>query len=115
MTVTTLFFLSLALSADAFTVAVCKGLSLPRRSLAAACTVGAWFGLFQGLMPVFGYLVGALFEKTVSAYGHIVSFVLLSVIGLQFIRDARQKNTPESLSASLSPLSVLPLAVATSI
>ena len=61
MTLAELFLLSAGLAMDAFAVAVCKGLALPRIDLKKALAVGLWFGGFQALMPLLGYLLGSRF------------------------------------------------------
>ena len=56
MGITELFVLAIGLSMDAFAVSVCKGLSLGRINAKHMCIAGAWFGGFQALMPLLGYL-----------------------------------------------------------
>ena len=58
-----LFMIAVALSMDAFAVAVCKGLSIRRAGLKYSLTVGLYFGAFQGLMPLLGYLLGVNFSE----------------------------------------------------
>ena len=53
-----LFILAIGLSMDAFAVSICKGLALPKINLKSAGIVGLWFGAFQALMPLIGYLLG---------------------------------------------------------
>ena len=48
---------AIALSMDAFAVAVCKGLAMKKCGAKGMCIVGAWFGAFQMLMPLLGYLL----------------------------------------------------------
>ena len=52
------FILAVGLAMDAFAVAVCKGLALKKISAGKAALVGVWFGGFQALMPLIGYLLG---------------------------------------------------------
>ena len=51
-----LFIVALGLSMDAFAVAICKGLATPKVLPRHMLIVGAWFGGFQGLMPLIGFL-----------------------------------------------------------
>ena len=53
-----LVVLAVGLSMDAFAVSICKGLALQRVSWKECCIAGAWFGGFQALMPLLGYLLG---------------------------------------------------------
>lgn len=110
-----LFMIAVALSMDAFAVAVCKGLSIRRAGLKYSLTVGLYFGAFQGLMPFLGYLLGVNFQNTITSVDHWIAFILLGGIGINMIREALNKDEEENLDSSLTPRSMLPLAVATSI
>ncbi len=108
-----LFAIAVGLSMDAFAVSVCKGLSLrsyrPGRSLLA----GLYFGGFQALMPLLGWLLGVRFQQVIVRVDHWIAFVLLVLIGANMLREARQEE--ESLDEAMGPRAMLPLAVATSI
>ena len=106
--------LAVGLSMDAFAVSVCKGLALPRVSWKECCIAGAWFGGFQALMPLLGYLLGTQFERFVTSVDHWIAFVLLGIIGGNMIREALSKDE-DQLDASLACKTMLLLAVATSI
>lgn len=99
---------------DAFAVAVCKGLALKKVSLRNMALVGLWFGGFQALMPVAGYLAGVGFRDAITAVDHWIAFGLLAVIGGNMIRESLSKEE-EAADASLRPQKMLPLAVSTSI
>ena len=115
MSLLELFMIAVALSMDAFAVAVCKGLSIRRAGLKYSLTVGLYFGAFQGLMPLLGYLLGVNFQNTITSVDHWIAFILLGGIGINMIREALNKDEEENLDSSLTPRSMLPLAVATSI
>ena len=106
--------LAVGLSMDAFAVSVCKGLALQRVSWKECCITGAWFGGFQALMPLLGYLLGTQFERFVTSVDHWIAFVLLGIIGGNMIREALSKDE-DQLDASLACKTMLLLAVATSI
>lgn len=108
-----LFVIAVGLSMDAFAVSVCKGLSVSKLKLRHSLLAGLWFGGFQALMPAIGYLLGVQFEKYIVAVDHWIAFLLLSLIGGGMILEARKPD--EEQNASFSFLSMLPLAVATSI
>ncbi len=111
-----LFILAVGLSMDAFSVAVCKGLSVQKLQKKHYIIVGAWFGGFQALMPAIGYLLGSTFRKYIENYDHWVAFVLLVLIGINMLREAFSKGEEEkNENASFSFKSMLVLAVATSI
>lgn len=114
MSVWELFFISLALSMDAFAVAVCKGLAMPRFHKAKAVIIACWFGAFQALMPLIGYFLGIHFSSFVKSIDHWIAFGLLSYIGYGMIKESRE-GCDVHASAELAPKLMLGLALATSI
>lgn len=109
-----LFIIAVGLSMDAFAVSICKGLALQKLSLRKAAIVGLWFGGFQILMPVIGYLLGSQFQDYVTNIDHWIAFILLALIGGNMIREALAGDE-EKASDSLAFREMLLLAVATSI
>ncbi|MBE6319024.1 MAG: manganese efflux pump [Bacteroidales bacterium] len=87
-----LLIIAVGLSMDAFAVSISKGLSLKRIRLEHALKVGLWFGGFQALMPLIGYMLGSTFAEIVSAFDHWVAFVLLSLIGGNMIKESLEKE-----------------------
>ena len=111
-----LFILAVGLSMDAFSVAVCKGLSMQKLQKKHYFLVGAWFGSFQALMPAIGYFLGSTFKKYIDSYDHWIAFVLLTLIGANMLREAFSKGEEnDEKDASFAFKSMLVLAVATSI
>ena len=108
-----LLLLAVGLSMDAFAVSVCKGLAMDRVTWGRACIPGIWFGAFQGLMPLLGWLLGARFAGYITAVDHWIAFGLLSVLGVNMLLEARKG--PEEADPSLSWRTMLAMAVATSI
>jgi putative Mn2+ efflux pump MntP len=115
MSLITLFTLAVGLSMDAFAVSICKGLAMRKISFGKAAIVGLWFGGFQGLMPLVGYLLGVQFKDKITAIDHWIAFVLLAIIGINMIRGAVGGEDDEESSDSLAFMDMLILAVATSI
>lgn len=109
-----LFLIAVGLSMDAFAVSVCKGLSVARVNKKHMLICGAYFGGFQALMPLLGYLLGVNFQTLIESIDHWIAFVLLGIIGFNMIREALGPNE-ECLDCSFGFRAMLPLAVATSI
>ena len=74
MSLLELLIIAIGLSMDAFAVSIGKGLSVTKIKLSHALKVGLWFGGFQALMPLIGYLLGSTFADIVSAYDHWVAW-----------------------------------------
>lgn len=108
-----LFLIGVGLSMDAFAVSICKGLSVKECKSKHLIICGLYFGGFQALMPLLGYLLGQSFAQLVASVDHWIVFILLSIIGANMIRESR--GPAEKLTDSFSWKSMLPLAVATSI
>lgn len=108
-----LILIAVGLSMDAFAVSICKGLSVKRLEAKQALLVGVYFGGFQFLMPVLGYLLGCRFEALISNVDHWIAFILLGLIGGNMIKESFAKN--EELSDDFSIKTMLLLALATSI
>lgn len=113
MNIIDLFLLAVGLSMDAFAVAVCKGLSVKKATLQQCLVTGLYFGGFQAGMPLLGYLVGSRFADYIERFDHWIAFILLGMIGINMLREAREKS--EKLNDSFRPGVMLPMAVATSI
>ena len=103
-----------ALSMDAFAVAICKGLSTGKVKIKHMVITGLWFGGFQALMPLIGFLLGSTFEKYITAYDHWIAFALLSLLGANMIKEA-VFGEEECADCSLSFKVMLVMALATSI
>lgn len=114
MTLLNLFLIAVGLSMDAFAVSVCKGLAMEKAPLKKAALAGIWFGSFQALMPLIGYLLGSRFEKYITSIDHWIAFILLALIGGNMIKEAFSKNEEET-SSTMYFKEMFLLAVATSI
>ena len=113
--------LGVGLSMDAFAVSICKGLQMRKFNWKQALWMGIFFGGFQALMPLTGWLLGALFAKHIMQYSHWIAFVLLAFIGGKMLLESiRQKKEEPSEETAVCPNKVdfrelFLLAVATSI
>ena len=108
-----LLLIAVGLSMDAFAESVCKGLSVKKLEPKHALLVGLYFGGFQALMPVLGWLLGSRFETMITSVDHWVAFVLLALIGGNMIRESFSKE--EELNDDFGVRTMLLLALATSI
>ena len=114
METVSIVLIAVALAMDAFAVSLCKGLAIKRPDLRSVITIALWFGIFQALMPVIGYFLGEAVYDTIADYDHWVAFILLALIGANMIREAVWGGE-EKLDDDLSVLTMLVLAIATSI
>ncbi len=117
MGIAELLLLSLGLAMDAFSVSVCKGLSMKKLNMKGGVITALFFGVFQGIMPVIGYFLGSRFEKIISSYSHWISFGLLAFIGGKMILEAckHDENEENDKEYKLDLKELFILAIATSI
>lgn len=114
-----LFLLGIGLAMDAFAVSVCKGLGMRRLNKKQTLIIGLYFGGFQALMPLIGWLLGSQFQKYITSIDHWIAFILLIFIGgkmmIEAIREWNEEETVDVMDAPLDHKNMLVLAVATSI
>lgn len=119
--------LGVALSADAFAVTISNTFVYASESRSRLMLMPLMFGLFQGLMPVAGYLLGGLAAEVIETYAGVITLVILGLVGGNMIREgvcalrgAGEQDGPEEPGAGpvarrLTLVTVLAQAVATAI
>lgn len=112
MDLANVLLLSIAVAADAFAVALCKGVTIKNNINKNALIVGLWFGLFQGVMPLIGYFFMDNIEKYIIGIKEFIIFGLLCYIGISMIVEAKQKET---FSGSVVFKEMLGLSISTSL
>lgn len=108
-----LLLLAVGLAMDAFAVSICKGLAVKKLTFKEYLLCGIWFGSFQGLMPLIGYLAGSRFESLITAVAPWVAFILLTLIGGNMIKESF--SPPEEAKPGFDVKTMFMMAVATSI
>ncbi len=111
----TLILIAFSLSADAFTVAMGKGIALHYQKIRAALKIALFFGFFQTIMPVIGYLAGTCFIAAIQKYSPWIILVLLTYIGGKMIYEALTIQPSARKCRILSVKTLLFLSIATSI
>ncbi|MDO5016521.1 MAG: manganese efflux pump MntP family protein [Eubacteriales bacterium] len=110
-----LLLLALSLSVDAMVAATTIGLCKADLSVKDGILVGTYFGGFQALMPLLGYLLGSQLRKIVQPYDHWIILALLLFVGGKMILDGREMEDEEVVCNPCSHSRLLLLAIATSI
>ncbi|MFU8765404.1 MAG: manganese efflux pump MntP family protein [Haliea sp.] len=108
------FFLAIALSMDAFAVSIGLGSKPHARSRQLALLCAVYFGVFQGGMPLIGYLAGTSVLGWVDLYAPWIAFLLLALIGGKMIFESFGEGVEEEIRR-VSHRVMLLLALATSI
>ncbi len=107
-----LLLISIALAMDAFSVSICKGLTMKHKFKRNSIVIALSFSIFQMLMPLLGYLLGSTLSNKLISFNHLIAFILLSIIGINMIKDAYHD---EKLKIGLSISELFFLSIATSI
>jgi len=116
MTFLPLFLIALGVSADAFAVALTKGLHMQRFNIRHAVIIALTFGLFQAVMPLLGWLLGTQFAQYITDFDHWVAFALLALVGGKMLWEAfTSHEDTERDYDRLDVRQLLVLALATSI
>jgi putative Mn2+ efflux pump MntP len=118
MTFGSILLLSLGLAMDATAVSAARGLAVSAVQPGHVVRVALFFGGFQALMPLLGWLLGAQVGPFVSAWDHWIAFVLLGAIGGKMLWEARGGDDDDAAERQTDPFAtktMFVLAVATSI
>ena len=106
--------IGIGLAMDAFTVAVCKGLSMKKFKLKDAIIIALYFSVFQMIMPLIGFICGTKFQTLVDKIDHWVALILLSITGGNMIYEVL-KNDVDDINDNIDFKTMLVLSIATSI
>lgn len=114
MDIITILFVALGLAMDAFAVSVTSGFTIKYLRIQHALRLAAFFGLFQAIMPVVGWLAGIGLRDIISGIDHWIAFGLLSMIGFKMIFESTRMKPDKKLDP-LNIYVILILSIATSI
>lgn len=117
MSVWEILIVAVSLAADAFAVAVVRGVEERRFDGVKACVTAAFFGGFQFLMPVIGWAAASTFESYITSWDHWIAFALLLFLGGKMIYESLSEGDDSFLTVppSFNLRSLVVSAVATSI
>ncbi len=107
--------IAIGLAADSFSIAVAVGSALAKPNLRHYFRISFHFGLFQFMMPIVGYFSGLMIEPFIRDYDHWVAMILLTLVGMNMIRDSFSKNFESHASDPTRGMSLVALSFATSI
>ncbi|UCG90886.1 MAG: manganese efflux pump [candidate division WOR-3 bacterium] len=115
MDIIAIIFIALGLAMDAFAVSVTSGLTIKNLQIKNALKIALFFGAFQAIMPIIGWLAGLSVRDLIAGFDHWVAFGLLCFIGSRMIYESIK---PEQNKTPIDPLNIfvlLLLSIATSI
>ncbi|MBE0536600.1 MAG: manganese efflux pump [Phycisphaerae bacterium] len=115
MELLTIIVIAVGLAMDAFAVSVAAGAGYRKLRIHHVLRMAAFFGAFQAVMPILGWLAGLSFRAAIDAYDHWVAFAILVVIGVKMLYEAFKIKQAENPSNPANLAILLTLSVATSI
>ena len=116
MSFTVLILLAVGLAMDAFAVSITNGITIKNIKIKHALIIGLFFGVFQAIMPVIGWLLGKGFNDYISGFDYWVVFVILLFIGIKMIYESLKNNKNDlETEPTLKIYTLFMLAIATSI
>ena len=111
----TVFLTGIGLSMDAFAVAICKGLKMQKLNYKQMGLIALFFGGFQALMPLIGWILGHSFKDYIESFDHWVAFGLLLFIGGKMAIESFKGDEDEDCGCGFDIKELFVLAIATSI
>ncbi|AFZ50984.1 manganese efflux pump MntP [Dactylococcopsis salina] len=114
MQLVTIGLMSVGLAADAFAVSLTSGFLIKRIKVNKALKIALFFGIFQTLMPLLGWVTGLGFRELVSAIAHWIAFTLLAWLGGNMIYEALTGDEEKPFNP-LDNSTLFGLAIATSL
>jgi putative Mn2+ efflux pump MntP len=114
MDIITIILIAVGLAMDAFAVSITHGMTTTNQKRKNALIMASFFGAFQMLMPVIGWLAGLAMAELIMGIDHWIAFSLLMFIGSKMIYESIKKENSEQES-SLRIHILLTLSIATSI
>ena len=113
------FLIAISLAVDAFAVSVTNGIAIKDFKAKNAVKTAFYFGAFQFVMPIIGFMLGSGFEGLIKTFDHWVAFGLLAVIGLNMISESFKEECAEAVENTAENYLTVPRlitqAIATSI
>ena len=108
-----LLLLAFGLSMDSVALCIANGAKCLNLRLSSIIKISFLYAFFQGLMPVFGYILGVGFYEFISNFDHFIAFFILLILGIKMIMDA--KECDGTCALNLSTKEIILGAMATSI
>ena len=110
--------IAMGLAMDCLAVSIACGIIINRFAPVSYFKIAFFFGLFQGVMPLIGWLAGSRFKDEITFIDHWIAFVILLLLGIKMIHEHFEKKDEKCGKRKLNPYKltvILTLALATSI
>lgn len=110
-----ILLIAIGLAMDAFAVSITRGIQVRYLAFSDAMKIGLIFGIFQGGMPILGWLGGTYIQEYIKPFDHWIAFILLGGIGGKMIYETFQQDESPSETKPFHNITLIFLGIATSI
>ena len=116
MKILDIILIAIGLAMDCFVVSIACGMAMKKIRFWPVFRIAFFFGFFQAIMPLIGWLIGSRFRVYVENFDHWIAFIILVFLGIRMIHENFKKHHPDKKRLNPYKLSVvLTLALATSV
>ena len=105
-----IFLLALALSIDACVVSFSYGLTFTQNRFRNATLLACCTGIFQGIMPFWGYFLTNFVKSFIEPYAGLIIFIIFTYLGIKFIKEAFDVDKEKQLCIDLKCLILIGIA-----
>ncbi|MFQ1007819.1 manganese efflux pump MntP family protein [Gilliamella apicola] len=102
MSLLTIMLLALAMSSDAFAVALCRGISLKSTPFLGALKIGVLFGIIEAMTPLLGWLIGYIALQYIEKWDHWVVFAIMLFLGINMIYSSLKSSDEDGQEEPIS-------------
>ena len=102
MSLLTIMLLALAMSSDAFAVALCRGISLKSTPFLGALKIGVLFGIIEAMTPLLGWLIGYIALQYIEKWDHWVVFAIMLFLGINMIYSSLKSSDEDDQQEPIS-------------
>ena len=110
-----ILLIAISMAMDAFAVCLGAGTQEQTAGRRPGFRLAFHFGLFQFLMPIFGWIAGTTIVSYISTFDHWVAFGLLAFVGIRMIRSGFDPNGEEQKKDPSRGWTLVLLSIAVSI
>ncbi len=116
MNLFSLILIGVGLSIDSLAASITSGACTKNIKIKQIIKIASVMALFQGTMPLIGWIIGSSFKNLIEDYDHWIAFILLLAIGSKLIYDGFKNDSNKEASDNPTSNMVLAgMALATSI
>lgn len=115
MTLFDIILLSIGLAMDCFAVSTATGIGCKTIRISEAWKMPIFFGLFQGLMPLIGFVLSISFAEFIDSFSHWIALAILTFLGIKMIVEEFKEEEENAKENFFSWKTIFLLAIATSI